>query len=662
MKYSLTFLFLLASIISECQVPGMKWNVVLDGYNTVYMADIAVDNEGNTFIAANYTADLTIKELNKKLPHAEHVHAMIMKISPQGKPLWAHGFNSPNDNRIKDISIASNGDLLITGFADGITNFPSLGDTLSRGNARELVDGRYYQNHNGLYAARYSTKGICVWVKYFDCAWGEGLSIAANHLDEVFVYYYQNADLILDDKIIVPFKGSKIANSKLGIIRLDGKGELIEVRPMGYEVSQSIIIRHSIEFDSQNNCIVYGVFQGKILVSSTDSIVTDGYNNSIDTYVSKLDPEGKVIWKKHFGGSHTQRIYKLVLAEDNSIYFSGGYDTECFVSNGITVTQKTEGTRTYGESIFHGHIYQNGEIDYIYFQDKPKNAYTFDPRAIALDGNGEVHVVGTYNDTLNLAGTSLPAGYHNPQGFHSLWKDGEAIELQQIGQNDEHFFHSWLFEANNLTYAGAAEYYGEKGKLFQGSKKIGLPAKDYGGSVVIYGGSIIPKPKDEEENPIASKEQKEQNQINQLKPLMACLPESTLENSLPNEWVPLNEILTSEVAPEISIPNNTELNVSDSTQTFKEEIPCNLVTISMEASVYPNPTRNALNIKILGASGQLNLEIRSAKGQLIHKQTILESKSEELIQLDVSSIASGQYLVLISTPTHQKILRFTVSK
>jgi hypothetical protein len=82
----------------------------------------------------------------------------------------------------------------------------------------------------------------------------------------------------------------------------------------------------------------------------------------------------------------------------------------------------------------------------------------------------------------------------------------------------------------------------------------------------------------------------------------------------------------------------------------------------MEASVYPNPTRNALNIKILGASGQLNLEIRSAKGQLIHKQTILESKSEELIQLDVSSIASGQYLVLISTPTHQKILRFTVSK
>jgi len=140
------------------------------------------------------------------------------------------------------------------------------------------------------------------------------------------------------------------------------------------------------------------------------------------------------------------------------------------------------------------------------------------------------------------------------------------------------------------------------------------------------------------------------------------LPESALENSLPNEWVPLDEILTSEVAPEISIPNNTELNVSDSTQTFKEEIPCNLVTISMEASVYPNPTRNALNIKILGASGQLNLEIRSAKGQLIHKQTILEATSEELIQMDVSSIASGQYLVLISTPTHQKILRFTVAK
>lgn len=639
----------------------MKWNIVLDGYNTVYMADIAVDKEGNTFVAANYTADLTIKELNKKLPRAEHVHAMIMKISPQGKPLWAHGFNSPNDNSIKDISIASNGDLLITGFADGITDFPSIGDTLSRGKARELVDNRYYQNHNGLYAARYSTKGKCIWVKYFECAWGEGLSIAGNNLDEVFVYYYQNSDLLLDNKTIVPFKGSKSANSKLGIIRLDGKGELIEVRPMGYEVSQSMIIRGNLEFDSKNNCIVYGVFQAKTVLSPNDSIVTDGYHMSVDSYMAKLDPEGKVIWKKHFGGSHTQRIYKLVVGEDNSIYFSGGYDTECFVSNGISITQKNEGKQTFGESMFHGHIYENGEIDYIYFQDKPKNAYTFDPRAIALDGNGEVHVVGTYNDTLNLAGTSLPAGYHNPQGFHSLWKDGEAIELQQIGQNDEHFFHSWLFEANNLTYAGAAEYYGEKGKLFLGSKKISLSAKDYGGSVVIYGGSIIPKPKDED-NPIASREQKEQKEINHLKPLMACLPESALENALPNEWVPLNEILNSQIKPEITNTDISEVIPSDSSQTFTQEIPCNLVTISMEASVYPNPTRNELNIKILGASGQLNLVIRSAKGQLIHKQTILEASSEELIKMDVSTIASGQYLVLISTPTHQKILRFTVAK
>jgi phage-related protein len=31
--------------------------------------------------------------------------------------------------------------------------------------------------------------------------------------------------------------------------------------------------------------------------------------------MAKLDPEGKVIWKKHFGGSHTQRIYKLIVGE-----------------------------------------------------------------------------------------------------------------------------------------------------------------------------------------------------------------------------------------------------------------------------------------------------------------------------------------------------------
>lgn len=179
--------------------------------------------------------------------------------------------------------------------------------------------------------------------------------------------------------------------------------------------------------------------------------------------------------------------------------------------------------------------------------------------------------------------------------------------------------------------------------------------------MVIYGGAIIPKPKDAE-NPIASKEQKEQNEINYLKPLMACMPENTIENVMPNEWIPLEELLTNETTPEISTASNIEINGMDSTQTLVDEVLCNLVTISMEASLYPNPTRNELYIKILGASGQLNLDIRTAKGQLIHKQTILEAQGEELIQLDVSSIASGQYLVLISTPTHQKILRFTVAK
>ena len=130
-------LFALCSNWSFAQSAKPEWLYIIDGYNDTFVSDLEVDKEGNTYLAINYCGALTVSGLNKKMPPSGHVHGLLIKLNKNGKPLWAHGFKSAYDNRINDLSIAPDGDVLITGFGDGVMSFPGLSDTLKCGKERE---------------------------------------------------------------------------------------------------------------------------------------------------------------------------------------------------------------------------------------------------------------------------------------------------------------------------------------------------------------------------------------------------------------------------------------------------------------------------------------------------------------------------------------------
>jgi len=138
-------LFLAAIMCSyggtKAQLPDFKWKYIFDGYNTVWLADLVVDSKGNTYVGVNYTSQLSLPGLEKqKLPHPGHVHSLIVKIDTTGKAVWAHPFKSSFDNRVNDLALAPNGDLLVTGFGDGQMHFPGSKDTPKLGNTEKNLN------------------------------------------------------------------------------------------------------------------------------------------------------------------------------------------------------------------------------------------------------------------------------------------------------------------------------------------------------------------------------------------------------------------------------------------------------------------------------------------------------------------------------------------
>lgn len=647
MKFLSLLILLCFSIKANAQMPGVSWTLQIDGHNTVYLADGIVDKDGNSYYALNYTDDLDIPGLKIEVPYADHVHACLLKVTASGKAEWARPIKSAFDNRITDIAFGQNGDILVTGHGDGKVEF--IGQKNSFGK-NEGHDGRIYTLPQSFYVARFSAKGELRWVTPFAGSWGLPMSIAENKLNQIFVTYYQNSDLLDENNnIISSFKQSDRKQSKTGIIILDGEGKFQTIRPLGYELSSSSIPRLYVQCDAKNNLLLYGTIYGTIYLTPEDSLTSLNQYISLDGFIAQYNAEGQLQWHQQFSGENTQWIKDIVIAEDNSIYFMGIFDTQCDIYSGIKNTGKSDTPRNSGYNLFHGRLYTDGEMDYVYFFGQKRNAYYVNSAQIALDANNEIHITGTYNDTISFGQQTIYGGYHNSNSFHSVWQKDKNQSLESLGEVNEHFLHFDAFDVGGLQFCGGLSYHGDKNVFFKGKEKIKLKNRDYGGAIVLFGGRIAPK-ETEWSSPLASQKPNLNDRISAFKPALTC--NNSEEEMAEDVWLPiLDNTGTAETKP--SLPS--EIAIISQT-------PCGEDILTVAAKAYPNPTRGQVTIEVKGLSGNLKVDMYNSSGQLLLSRMNEDIPDIYQMEFDMSTIASGQYIVVLTTTTHQKMLRNEVAR
>jgi len=624
--------FLTISLPAFNQSIEPSWVYLLDGFYDTDVTDIEVDKEGNTYVSVNYSGSLALNGLKKKLPTAPHVYGLILKLDKQGKFLWANPIESANDNRINDLKLAPNGDVLITGFADGIVKINGSNGPLSFGNSKKQYDYHHPQN---VYVARFNKAGKALWVQYFPTGWGEGLSIAVNSKDETYVNLYFKTHLKYNGVQIDTVSKDRRREQKVICVHLDPQGELIDFKPV-YEVwGSSYIVRNYVLIDDQDNLYQYGTFQKSIPFSENDSLVNDPSIESLDSFVAKFNANGEFQWSRKISGQHVQWLRALCVDKNGNVFGTGSYTYECTFGDGVELLQKSKFESVGGSSMFYFSFNANGELNFARYDEPRRKGTYLAGMDMALDNQGRSHLIGTTTDTLEIDGFRQNLYYGSERYFYTLWKDDKLLQLSLHGLSSNSFLLSRKISVGGNQFASGGLYVGDKAKVRIKGKDIRLTTWEHGRSSFIIGGPI-PETPVKDTLPLIALTRKARLEI--LKPLLACV--NVEQAPEPRIWFPTVD----------SIPSR---------ETWLQQSPCGREVEDKSAKLYPNPSQGNTNLELIGMEGgYASIDIFSESGKLIFSQRVNIIENQYTLNLSLSNQANGVYFVRIVHGGFEKALRF----
>lgn len=560
-------------------------------------------------------------------------HGLILKLDKWGKAVWVRAVYSASDNRINDIALAPNGDILFTGFGDGVMQFPGNLDTLKIGIAKKQGDLHQPQT---LYAARYSKDGERIWVKSLETPFAEGLCIGANSKNEIYMSFYFNGFVKLNGQVLDTLPKDREIRSVGLLVQLAQDGGIEKVLYRDELKSKASTPRHRFKIDKNDNLYAYGLFSKKIKFTDTDSLTNEGYIEGTDSYLTKFNPNGEFEWTRKVGGQHSQHLNEIDFDDTGSIYGAGQYTYECIIGDGVSIIQKSLSEHKSGESFFNFKMFDNGELAFARYEEQGKYTTTLLAQSIDLDLNNETHILGYFNDTINIDGFELNMRRESIGSFYAGFTQNKLTSLELLGfQGRAAWIYPKTIESNGVYFSAGAFYYGDSCGIYVNNEPVMFGNYKYGRASVIYGGELDDK---NEQNSYLASLEVNVDYLNRLKPLLACI--SPQEATLPNVWFPTED----------SIPSR---------ESWLSESPCGRKVGKMEVRLFPNPSRGQANLKLIGMDGGTSqIDVFSLEGKLIYSQQMSLQTSDYELGLDLSNSSNGIYYIRVIHGGLEKAIRF----
>jgi Secretion system C-terminal sorting domain len=364
----------------------------------------------------------------------------------------------------------------------------------------------------------------------------------------------------------------------------------------------------------------------------------------MDSYLVKYNNQGKLLWQRQFGGQNYQIIEDIDFAEDGSIYGTGQYSYECILMDAIKSAQKSKYEYKSGHSLFYFHFFDDGETDFVRFEDGRGYNGSFMGMSIDLDLNGDSHIIGSFTDTLLIDDFEIKGPVYPSCGFTSVWEQNELVQLEEIGSMTESWMLATRVRSSTSNYAIGGMYYGADVNVKINGKKEKLGFSQYGRCSFIYGGLV--KDKRDNQNQEVLADMREINRVKRLdglEALFAC--KSPVLEDAATTWYPTLD----------SIPSRDSLWIYDT--------PCGLVIEDMEASLFPNPTAGPVTVRLKGMLDKLvQIDVYSERGQLMYSQRVQVPMDDYNVDFDMTSAAAGIYFVRITHGNFEKALRLVKMK
>jgi hypothetical protein len=319
----------------------------------------------------------------------------------KGDPLWGKRFGDAGSQGAWSIATDPKGNVLVTGYVSGAIDFGS-GPLISAGGG-------------DIFVAKLDPSGAPVWSRRFgDGAAQAGLSIVADSAANVFVTGYLNGAVDFGNGAL-----TSAGNSDGFLVKLDADGTTLWSQIFGgtsYDAGQSLAV------DSNGNVVVTGYFSGTIDLGGGPLSSAGG----TDVFLAKLDPDGKHIWSKRFGDA----------------MFQGGQSVAVGGAGDVFVTGNFKGTIDFGGDVLAS---AGGKDAFVAKLDAAGNhvwskrfgdAATQYGQGIAVDGAGNVFVVGDFNGTVSFGGPVLSSGAAAELFVAKLDASGNYLWSKRFGDAD----------------------------------------------------------------------------------------------------------------------------------------------------------------------------------------------------------------------------------
>ncbi len=309
----------------KCDSSGnVLWAKTSDGLGNMDGNAVTMDKSGNIIVTGMFDgSDITFGSIT--LPNSGILSSdiFIVKYNAAGEVSWVKTTGGSGYEFPAKIVTDENGDLYFTGYFENSTvNFGAI--SLPNAGGRDI------------FIAKYDASGNPVWAKAAAGSGDEiGVAIGIDAGNNLYLTGSSSSESITLGSIVLT--GSDY--DKIITARYDTDGNVIWAKVFSGDNNDEVI---DLTIDNQGNPFIVGEFGSSNIFFGSTELVNTSLDYS-DLYITKIDPDGNVIWAKSAEGNDDDEASAVAIDPDGNAYITGDFYSST-ITFGTTTLANTDNT------------------------------------------------------------------------------------------------------------------------------------------------------------------------------------------------------------------------------------------------------------------------------------------------------------------------------